>query len=55
MAASRGGMFIWSKLGRNQIFSKLSLQVENDKIRLKTQKKIGGHRARFEDKAHHRP
>ena len=30
------------------------MQVENDKISLK-RKKIGGQRARFEDKAYHRP
>ena len=38
-----------------QIFFKLWLQVENDKIRLKNYKKIRGHRTHFEDKAYHRP
>ena len=33
-------------------FLKLLLQVENDKIRCKNVKKIGGHRTRFEDKAY---
>ena len=38
-----------------QIFLKLWLRVENDKIRLKTSKKIEGHRTGLEDKAYHRP